>query len=398
MCRLLDRLGNPHQQLRSVHIAGTKGKGSTAAMTESILRAAGYRTGLFTSPHLHTFRERIRIDGRPIPRGDLIDLLHRCQPALESEPDRTTFEVMTALAFVYFVQSQIEWAVIEVGLGGRLDATNVIHPAACAITAVSLDHTEVLGHTLALIAGEKAGIIKPDVPVVVAPQAEEAMPVIRGAAAAQAARLITVGPTLANESLASEMHPPYTWQWTGTAEAGLAEQRFSLQGPLGTVYADLAIPFLGRHQLANASTAVALAYELQQQGATIPRSAIYAGLRRARWPGRLEVLAQRPWIVVDGAHNADSAHKLRAAIQELFPYRRLGLLFGASADKDIRGMLTALLPATDCCWISASQHPRAAAQSDLASLARSLRPEIDITIAPDVASALAGGAGLGRAR
>ncbi len=179
MEQVLDLLGRPHEKFRSVHIAGTKGKGSTSAMVESMLRAAGYHTGLFTSPHLHSFRERIRLGTDLMSKTELVDLLERCKPALEATPGITAFEVMTAMAFQYFAEHGVDWAVVEVGLGGRLDATNVVHPAVCAITSLSYDHVELLGHTLSLIAFEKAGIIKQGVPVVSAPQEEEAMAVIR---------------------------------------------------------------------------------------------------------------------------------------------------------------------------------------------------------------------------
>ncbi|MCD6289697.1 MAG: bifunctional folylpolyglutamate synthase/dihydrofolate synthase [Anaerolineae bacterium] len=375
MRRLLHRLGNPHKRFHSIHIAGTKGKGSTAAITESILRSSGYRTGLFTSPHLHTFRERIRINGQLIPAEDLITLLEWCRPALETEPDRTPFETITALAFTYFAENEVDWAVLEVGLGGRLDATNVVHPTACAITSLSFDHTRLLGHTLSLIAWEKAGIIKSGVPVVSAPQAAEAMGVIRDVCRTTSARLETVGPMIS-----SSANAPYTWQWVRHKGGGLKGQIFTLYGPGGIVLEDLFVPFLGKHQLNNASVAIALIHELQQRGASVPKEALYAGTRQARWPGRLEILAQHPWIVVDSAHNVDSARKLSAALHELFPHRRLGLVFGASRDKDIRGMLQVFLPIADHSVVSASLHPRAADPAELAVLARDVLPGLELTV------------------
>ncbi len=375
MHRLLERLGNPHKRFRCVHIAGTKGKGSTAALTESVLRTAGYRTGLFTSPHLHTFRERIRLDGHLIPKEDLIDLLDRCKPILETEPERTTFETITTLAFAYFAERRVDWAVLEVGLGGRLDATNVVHPAACAITSLSLDHTNLLGHTLSLIAWEKAGIIKPGVPVISAPQAKEAMKVIEDVCRTAGAELKTVGPEPSGPG-----DPTYTWRWTSRNRPDLSGQSLTVYGPNGVVFEDLPVPFLGHHQLDNACVAVAILCELRDQGANVPEAALYEGMRQARWPGRLEVLAREPWIVVDSAHNVDSAQKLRVALQEWFRYQRLGLLFGASRDKDIRGMLEVFLPIADHNVVSASLHPRAADPLDLAALARSIRPGVDLTV------------------
>ncbi len=383
MRRLLARLGNPHQRFQCVHIAGTKGKGSTAAMVESVLRVAGYRTGLFTSPHLHTFRERMRVDGRLIPASDLVALLERCKPALEAEPDRTTFETITALAFVYFAERGIDWAVLEVGLGGRLDATNVVQPAVCAITSLSFDHTALLGHTLSLIAWEKAGIIKPDVPVISAPQAEEAMEVIVDVCRTTGARLETVGPIQT-----SPRAHPYDWRWGRARPIGLAGQLFTVWGPEGVTYEDVMIPFLGRHQLDNAGVAVAVLHALEQAGARIPSTALREGIRQARWPGRLEVLGQRPWIVVDSAHNADSARKLRAALREWFSYQRLGLVFGASRDKDIGGMLEVFLPIADYGVVSASFHPRAADPQALAAQARAIRPGFPVSVTYEISEAL----------
>ncbi|MCS7251884.1 MAG: Mur ligase family protein, partial [Thermoflexus sp.] len=172
--RLLDRLGNPHRRYTVIHIAGTKGKGSTAAMAEAILRAAGFRTGLYTSPHLHTMRERIRIAGEMLSRSAVADLFERLRPLIEADPELTVFDVLTAMGFLAFAESGVEITVVEVGLGGRLDSTNVVSPAVCLITALSRDHTEILGPTLAHIAFEKAGILKPGVPAVTAPQPEEA--------------------------------------------------------------------------------------------------------------------------------------------------------------------------------------------------------------------------------
>ncbi|MCS7220070.1 MAG: folylpolyglutamate synthase/dihydrofolate synthase family protein [Anaerolineae bacterium] len=383
MERLLERLGNPHHRFRCVHIAGTKGKGSTAAITESVLRHAGYRTGLFTSPHLHTFRERIRLNGQLIPVPHLVELLERCKPALEAEPERTTFETITALAFVYFAENEVDWAILEVGLGGRLDATNVVRSAVCVITSLSYDHMEILGHTLSLIAWEKAGIIKPGVPVISAPQPDEAMRVIVDVCRTAGARLETTGPM---SSSAGES--PYKWQWDHQKDLELAGQAFTVYGPDGVIYPNLFVPLLGRHQLDNACVAVAALHELQELGMTIAEEALYEGMRRTRWPGRLEVLGHRPWIVVDCAHNADSAQKLCLALHQWFPYQRLGLIFGASADKDIQGMLEVILPLASRCIVSASFHPRAADPHRLIDLAHLIRPELELSVIDTIAQGL----------
>ena len=331
MEEVLERLGRPQDRFQCVHIAGTKGKGSTSVMVESVLRSAGYRTGIYTSPHLHTFRERIRLGSGLMTKAELVALLDRCKPAIEAVPEITAFEVMTALAFQYFAENGVEWAVLEVGLGGRLDATNVVHPAVCAITSLSYDHVELLGHTLSLIAFEKAGIIKPGVPVVSAPQEPEAMAVIRRVCADTGANLVVLGEA---------------WRWEKDG-ADLAGQTLTVTGPDGVpTYADLRIPLLGRHQLDNATTAVAILEQLRDQGVAIPEQALRTGLATARWPGRFELLSSRPALVVDSAHNENSARKLRAALAEWFPRpprRQLALIFGASSDKDIAGMLESFL-------------------------------------------------------
>lgn len=384
MEQVLERLGRPHDRFRCVHIAGTKGKGSTSAMVESVLRTAGYKTGLYTSPHLHTFRERIRVGGSLMTKADLVALLDRCRPAIEAVPGITAFEVMTALAFQYFAEQGIDWAVLEVGLGGRLDATNVVHPAVCAITSLSYDHVELLGHTLSLIAFEKAGIIKPGIPVVCAPQEPEALAVIQRVCADTGATLVTIGDM---------------WRWEKDG-ADLSGQTLTVYGrDSRQVYADLRIPLLGRHQLDNCTTAVAILEELRGQGLMISEEALRRGLATAQWPGRFELLHRAPLLVVDSAHNENSAQKLRAALAEWFPRpprRRLALIFGASSDKDIDGMLETFLlpgattgyPAADKVIVTQSGHPRSAVPAQLADLVRSLNPDCPISVQPSLRSAL----------
>ena len=371
MERLLASLDNPHRRFPSVHIAGTKGKGSTAAMTASVLQAAGYRTGLYTSPHLHTFRERIRVDGQLIERAEVVVLAERLRPLVEGVEGITTFEVMTAMAFLHFVERGVDFAVLEVGLGGRLDATNVVSPLVSVITSLSYDHTHILGHTLAQIAREKAGIIKRGVPVVSAPQPPEAMAVIEQVCREREAELVVVG---------------RDWTWEA-GEANLKGQWFKVAGGGGQEASrSFWIPLLGRHQLINATIVVAAVEMLRRQGVHIPEASVREGLRRVRWPGRLEVLGRRPFLIVDCAHNADSAQKLAAALRELFAYRDLILVFGASADKDIRGMMRALLPLAREVILTRAHHPRAADPGELREEARSLGWEA--AISEDVAGAL----------
>jgi dihydrofolate synthase/folylpolyglutamate synthase len=353
-------------------------------MVESVLRAAGYRTGLYTSPHLHTFRERIRVGGGLMTKAELVTLLDRCRPIIESVSGLTAFEVMTAMAFQYFAEQGVDWAVLEVGMGGRLDATNVVQPDVCAITSLSYDHVELLGHTLSLIAFEKAGIIKPGVPVVSSPQEAEAMGVIKRVCTDTGAKLVVVGDA---------------WRWEKDG-ADFTGQMLTVRGPNGhPSLVDLRIPLIGRHQLDNATTAVAILYELHAQGVTISEEALRHGLSAACWPGRLELLSRQPLLVVDSAHNENSAAKLRAALAEWFPRpprRRLALVFGASSDKDIDGMLTAFLrpgsgtgyPTADKVIVTRSGHPRSADPAQLADLVRRINATCPISVQTDLESAL----------
>jgi dihydrofolate synthase/folylpolyglutamate synthase len=352
MHRLLDALGNPHHRFSSLHIAGTKGKGSVAAMSERILREAGYHTGLFTSPHLHTFRERIRVDGQLVPEAMVVQGLHLLQPHVPSIPGLTTFELITALGFWYFAHRAIDIAVVEVGLGGRLDATNVITPLVSVITSLSYDHTAILGTTLAAIAREKGGIIKPGVPVVSAPQPEEPLAVIEQICEERDAELTLVG---------------RDWQWSseGATWEGQSFSAWPSSGASAGACREYGIPLLGRHQLLNATTALAAMEQLQGRGLDIPPGSISRGLQHVEWPGRLEVLDRRPWVIADGAHNAASARELRRALEEIYPHRRLYLIFATYRDKDIACMLEVLLPIAHEVIVTRFDSPRAASATQL---------------------------------
>ncbi len=341
MRTLLAQLGDPQHKFRALLIAGTKGKGSTAAFAESMIRAAGYRSGLYTSPHLHSFRERIRIGGRLITEGEVVRLVELLRPHAESVAGLTAFELITAMAFYAFAEAGVEVAVLEVGLGGRLDATNVVHPAVAVITSISYDHTQLLGDTLWLIAREKAGIIRPGALVISAPQVPEAMTLIEEVCAGRRAELVVVG------------EGDYRWLRGRTTMHG---QWFELQGERYW------IPLLGRHQIANAVTAWAAVDGMEQRaGLAVPREARRHGLLNTEWPGRLEILNRRPYLVVDSAHNGDSAGKLRQALREFFPGRRITLVFGASGDHPFTDALRELLPIATRVLITRSRHPRAAA-------------------------------------
>ena len=341
---LLALLDNPHHSFKAVHVAGTKGKGSTSAMIASMLRAAGYRTALYTSPHLHTFRERIQLNGQLIDKGQVIAGVERLMRVAPQVPEITTFELITALAFDHFSREKAEWAVLEVGMGGRLDATNVVTPEVSVITPISYDHMAYLGDTLSAIAAEKSGIIKPGVPVVSAPQPAEAQAVIERIARDRGAPLALV---------------EQEWQWqylNVSVEVSPEMQRFTAWPKAHPspkpVYT---LPLLGRHQVVNAVTALATVDRLRD----VPPRAVHAGLQSTRWPGRLQVLGRRPWVIVDGAHNGDSMRKLCATITELFPYRELILVFGVSAGHDPDPMLDALLPYADQVLVTQARHPRA---------------------------------------
>ncbi len=352
---LLAAVGDPHRRYRSVHVAGTKGKGSTTAMIEAVLRAAGYRTGMYTSPHLHTFRERIRLGTEPISEVELAALMERLQPVLARRPEVTVFEIITALAMLYFAERRVDWGVFEVGMGGRLDATNVLLPEVAAITSISLDHVQVLGNTLAAIAGEKAGIIKAGVPVVSAPQKPEALAVIAEAATARGAPL-----TLAGRD--------WLWHIRGEDPTG---QRLDLYRPgheAAPEYADLALPLLGAHQAENAAVAVAAIEALRDRGVAIPAEAVREGLATVRWPGRLEILSSSPLVVVDGAHNPYSIGRLLEAL-DLFGPRRVLLIFGAGQGHNPGELLTLAAQRAGQVWAVQAHHPKAAPAAELAAVA-----------------------------
>jgi dihydrofolate synthase/folylpolyglutamate synthase len=374
MVHLLARLGDPHLAYPTIHIAGTKGKGSTAAMIESVLRAAGYRTGLYTSPHLHTFRERVRVSGELISREAFAACVDAIEPHAAAVDGITWFEIITALGFLHFARSGIDVGVIEVGLGGRFDATNVLTPLAAAITSLSLDHTAWLGDTVEQIAFEKAGIVKPGVPTISAPQTPQALAVVERITAERGSPLTVVGADVTVERLASS----------------LAGQEFRIELPAhGAMSADrreqtLKIPLLGAHQITNA--AVALAVLTQSDSLAVDPAAIRDGLARVEWPGRFEIMRRDPPFVIDGAHNADSARKLAATLGEVFPGRRWTVVFGASADKDVAAMLDALLPCVERVIATRAESARAADPQHVADLAAGRG--CAVTMARHVAEAL----------
>ena len=353
MEELLARLGDPHLFARSVHIGGTNGKGSTAAMTASALAASGYTTGLYTSPHLNTIRERFRVNAELISEEEFVSLVEKLKPEVEVVNRRaaygelTTFELLTALAFAYFKLKGADFQVLEVGLGGKYDATNVIQPEVCVITSISFDHMEVLGSTLAEIAAEKAGIIKPNSVVVLSPQPDEVIRVIEEACLSRGAKLLMVGRDV-------------TWQSLGFDDK---KQLLQVEGKRGSY--KLSIPLLGSHQLENAATAVAALEALAMRGFNVSRDSIINGLAQVNWAGRLQILSRQPLLVVDGAHNPDAARKLKQSLTRYFDFDRAILVMGASSDKDVTGVVSELAPLFNEVIVTRSRHPRAMALPSL---------------------------------
>lgn len=372
---LADALENPQRKFPAVHIAGTNGKGSTAAVTEAILRSAGYRVGLYTSPNLISITERYRVDGKDIAEDDFARLATVVREAgeklvaekrLEAMP--TFFEQVTMIAYLHFAESAVDLAVLEVGMGGRLDATNICQPAVTAITAIGFDHQQYLGNTLAEIAGEKAGIIKANVPVVVAPQPVAAMLTIAARAVELNAPLISV----AGEAFAVE----------SIGEFG--RYQLSYRGINAT------LGLRGRHQVENAMTAILIAEQLRQLGWNIDREAIEEGLSRVSWPGRLQLIERADLpapVLVDGAHNPAGAETLRNFLDKHCGQRAITLIFGAMSDKAAVEMAEVLFPAARRVILTKANSPRAALPQQLAKTTKKLRQ--DTTCADSLAEALA---------
>jgi len=366
MFALLNLLGNPHQAYPILHVAGTKGKGSTSALCASALRAAGYKTGLYTSPHLLDYVERIQVDGQPISHQMLVDVVEEIKPAVDQIEKLTTFEITTALAFLAFAKLGCTAAVFEVGLGGRLDATNVVMPRVSVITSLSMDHMAVLGDTLAKIAGEKAGIIKDGVPVVSAPQKDEALEVILRVAKSRNTLVTLIGKDVTFEPVSHSLEGQ-TFALSGmTSEArnvvegqtlsSTRPERSDRQGAQSKDGLMITLPLLGDHQLVNAATAYAA---LQASGLNVPDEAIQRGFAQVQWPARFEVARREPPVIFDSAHNDDSFARLRETLETYFPDKMVYLIFGASEDKNIPGMFREMKPRIRRLIVTRADHPRA---------------------------------------
>lgn len=379
---LMDLLGNPQNQYPCIHVAGTKGKGSVAALCASACQAAGYKVGLYTSPHLEEFTERIQINGAQIDKVSLVRIVEQLRPLTQQIPEVTTFELTTALGFLYFAQNQVDIAVIEVGLGGRLDATNVVNPLVSVITPISYDHTAVLGNTLTEIAYEKGGIIKPGIPVVIAPQHTEAQSELIRIADERKSPTIIVDEAYTYRLLSHSL----VFQTVSIkSRQNRQDQALSLVSkPL-----KVELPLLGYHQVQNSVTALAALDVVAQKGFRFSRQAIRSGFKKVSWPARFEILRQNPPVVIDSAHNGDSMLRLRQAIDEYFPTQKFILIFGASADKELDAMFQQILPRIDQVITTQSTHPRAADAERLAGLIRAYAVPVQAAVPAEEAMRLA---------
>lgn len=344
---LLQRLDNPHKKLKVIHVGGTNGKGSTSAMISGILQAKGYRVGMFTSPHLHSYCERYTLNGQQISTERIAELLSRLRPYLEKMVDEgfehpTEFEVSTALGFLYFYEEQVDFLVLEVGLGGAIDSTNVVVPLVSVITNVGMDHMDYLGNSIREIATIKAGIIKEGVPAVTAIDEPDALDVVRNTCREKNAALTQVGRDV-------------TWDIKKSTVHG---QEFCLHTPCGD-YNNLVIKLVGRHQIINAATAVAAVQALNKYGFAFAEGDIKEGLSNASWPARLEMVSNNPRVLLDGAHNLHGALTLRAALSEVYSYSRLILVFGMLGDKEREKVVAQLAPLAKVVVVTKPNSPRA---------------------------------------
>jgi len=385
MAALMEALGDPQKDYPCLHIAGTKGKGSTAAFCASVLINAGHKVGLYISPHLEDYTERIQVNGKSISQVELVNLVEYIKPFVVRIPALTTFEITTALGFIYFSRQKVDLMVVEVGLGGRLDATNIITPVVSIITALSLDHMNVLGNTLSEIAGEKCGIIKPGVPVVSSPQPTEALEVIRERAKAAGSTLTIVGRDILLEPVNHNLEGQdfYIKNVTAGDSGKIGAHRGLASGQPELFH----IPLLGAHQMDNAATAFAALEICDQIGLPVPLKAIKKGFRSVKWPGRFEIISKNPFVVVDSAHNLDSARRLRQTLDDYLPGKEILLIFGASEDKDVLGILENLAPRIKRVYATKSEHPRALDPREIAR--QCLKLNIDVVVVDTVEESLA---------
>lgn len=366
---LLAQLGHPQRRLRCIHVAGTNGKGSTAAMLAAMLKAHGLKVGLYTSPHLVRFTERFMIDGREVGEHRILDIFDRITKFMDPAEPPTFFEVVTAMALACFAEEDLDWSIIEVGMGGRLDATNVIRPELSIITNVALEHQEYLGYTIAAIAREKAGIIKNGVPVVTGARQPAVQSVLKTTCAARKADLYRLG-----KHFKVRRNSDGSFQYHG----------------LGLHLPHLELSLRGEHQHGNAALALCGLEVLQQRGALkLKQTAVTTALPRTTWPARLETLERNPMVLLDGAHNAHGAEALRIALKQDLSYDKLHLVLGIMSDKDIRGMFRRLLPLAETVILTHPAYPRAADPETLRPLARPYHTRVYVIQDPAAAIAQA---------
>ncbi|MFB3926046.1 MAG: folylpolyglutamate synthase/dihydrofolate synthase family protein [Syntrophales bacterium] len=353
--RLMDRLGNPQEKYRTILVAGTNGKGSISSMLYSILRKSGMKTGLYTSPHLIDFRERIRVDGAMISNEDLGSLIEEVRE--EIDEDITYFEFATAVAFLHFLRAGVDIAVLEVGMGGRLDATNIVHSEVSIVSNISVDHREYLGETLDQIAREKCGVIKEGGVCVTAEKKKGIIRIIEETCRERHSKLIRVGKDL-------------------KARAG-RNGRFSFRG-IDRRYENLFLPLRGRHQIENAAAALGAVEALSAKGCPVADQHVLDGLRDTKWEGRLEILQEKPTLVLDAAHNLSGVSALGRALAEDFSYKKLIFVFGVLRDKDYRSMLKKIAPLADHLILTGIRTQRALSLEELADVGRKYHRNIRV--------------------
>jgi dihydrofolate synthase / folylpolyglutamate synthase len=376
MRALLKKMGNPQDTFRSVHIAGTKGKGSTCAMTASMLQACGYKVGVYTSPHLIDIRERITINGEMISEADFGRLIRSIQPiATKLKPPATYFDVLTAAAFKYFAEQKVEIAIIETGLGGRLDSTNVLKPEVTAVTSISRDHMQQLGNTLSAIAREKAGIFKPGIPAVTVQQAPEVEAVLKQVASDVGAPLDITGKSI-----------EFSYRFESSRLMG-PHNRICLSTP-NSKFEHLAVPLMGEHQAINCGLALSIIDRLKTRGLAINDNAVMEGLEQTQVPGRMEMVSQTPRVLVDGAHNAASLDAMLKAIGQHIPYDSMVVIFGCCSDKDVPGMLERITAGADKVIFTRVNNIRSADPNELAATYTELYGKM-AQVAPTLEDALA---------
>lgn len=371
---LMRRLGDPHLKLKAIHVGGTNGKGSTVAMISGILQSAGYRVGVFTSPHLHSYTERYRINDKYISEDEMARYITLLRPHLEKMVEEgfehpTEFEVCTALAFLYFYQEKVDYVALEVGLGGAIDSTNIVNPLISVITNVAMDHMDYLGNSVKEIAGVKAGIIKPKGVCITAVDDSDALAVIRQVAAKQGALL-------------REVHEIAHWD---IQEATTGGQVFDLR-TANRAYENLRLNLLGAHQVVNAATAILCVEELEGMGIKIGPENIQKGIASVNWPARLEIVREKPLVVIDGAHNVHGAQSLSKALKNVFTYNKLTLVFGMLGDKEREKVIRELAPMADRVVVTKPNSPRAGEWEKIADEVR--KYVSDVIIVPDIREAV----------